>query len=333
MKKLFPLLLLILIFSSCQTKSGNSSPKNSENGEVQYRGNPLFEEPFTADPSVLVHNDTMYLFTGSDEQVKGVNGFLMNKWYIFSTTDMVNWTNHGSKLSVDDFEWGSHNAFAGDIVENHGRFWWYVPIVHKDPATRVNEGFAMGVAVADHPTGPYHDPVGEALIMDTTTNSIPLNIDPIVFVDDDGEVYFYWGSWNEVRMVKLNKNMMELDGPVQNVEGLTNFFEAPYVHKRGDTYYMSYAAGYPSRTEYATSKSITGPWEHQGVIHDTIPNSPTNHQAIINFKGNDYFIYHTAGLENGGPFRRSVCIDKLEYDENGLIKKVIRTEKGVPRIE
>ncbi|HKK82220.1 MAG TPA: glycoside hydrolase family 43 protein [Prolixibacteraceae bacterium] len=299
--------------------------------EIKYSGNPLFTEPFTADPSVLVYNDTLYVFTGSDEPTQGTDGFLMNKWYVFSTTDMVNWTHHGSKLSVNDFEWAVANAFAGHCVEKHGKFWWYVPMIHE--SIRVNEGFAMGVAVADHPAGPYKDAVGQPIISDTTTNSIVLNIDPAVYVDDDEQVYFFWGSWGEVRMVKMKSNMVELDGPVETVEGLTNFFEAPYVHKRNDTYYMTYAAGYPSRTEYATSKSITGPWTYRGVINDTLANSPTNHQAVVNFKGNDYFIYHNAGLENGGPYRRSVCIDKLEYDENGLIKKVVRTTTGVPEIK
>ncbi|ASB50118.1 glycoside hydrolase family 43 protein [Alkalitalea saponilacus] len=301
--------------------------------EIKYSGNPLFDEPFTADPTAIVYNDTLWLFTGSDEQEEGVDGFLMRRWYVFSTADMVNWTNHGAVLSVDDFEWGSHNAFAADVVENHGKFWWYVPIVHADPAARVHEGFAMGVAVADHPAGPYHDPIGKPLIADTTANSIVLNIDPDVFVDDDGRVYMYWGSWDEVRVVELKSNMVELAGPVMNVEGLDNFFEAPFMHKRGDIYYMSYAAGYPSRTEYAISDNPLGPWVEKGVINDVIPNSPTNHQAIVHFKGNDYFIYHTAGLPNGGPFRRSVCIDKLEYDENGLIKKVVRTTTGVPQIK
>jgi beta-xylosidase len=315
---LFVLAFSILGFTNCKE-------------EIKYSGNPLFTAPFTADPSVLVHNDTLYLFTGSDEQVQGTDGFLMNKWYVFSTSDMVNWTHHGSKLSVDDFDWAVANAFAGDCVENNGKFWWYVPMIHE--SVRVNEGFAMGVAVAGHPAGPYKDAIGKPIISDTTTNSIVLNIDPVVYVDDDNQVYFFWGSWGEVRMVKLKSNMDELDGPVKTVEGLTNFFEAPYVHKRNDTYYMTYAAGYPSRTEYATSKSITGPWTYRGVINDTLANSPTNHQAVVNFKGNDYFIYHNAGLENGGPYRRSVCIDKLEYDENGLIKKVVRTTTGVPEIK
>jgi beta-xylosidase len=298
--------------------------------EVRYSGNPLFDTPLTADPSVLVHNDTLYLFTGSDEQAIGAEGFLMRKWYIFSTADMVNWKNHGEVLSVADFEWGSHNAFAGHATESRGKFWWYVPIVHKDPIAKVHEGFAIGVAVADHPSGPYHDPIGKPIVADTTPNSIVLNIDPAIFIDDDGQGYFLWGSWGAVRMAKLNDNMTELAGPVETVHGLTNFFEAPYIHKRDSIYYFTYSAGYPSRIEYATGPSVNGPWQHQGVINDTIPNSPTNHQAIVTFKGNDYFFYHTAGSSTGGPFRRSICVEKLEYDEMGLIKKVEMTQKGVP---
>lgn len=298
--------------------------------ETPHSGNPLFSDLLTADPCALVHNDTLYLFTGSDEIPQGQDGFLMKKWYVFSTTDMVNWTRHGSKLAVEDFKWAAANAFAGHVVENHGKFWWYAPLVHK--SVKVHEGFAIGVAVADHPAGPFHDAIGEPIITDTTANSIPLNIDPAVYVDDDKQVYFFWGSWGQVRMAKMKDNMMELDGPVMDVPGLTNFFEAPFVHKRNGIYYFTYSAGYPSRIEYAMSKSIMGPWEYKGVINDTIPNSPTNHQAIVTFKGNDYFIYHTAGLPDGGPFRRSVCIDKLEYDENGLIKPVVRTTNGVPMI-
>ena len=298
--------------------------------ENKYSGNPLFEEPLTADPCVLVHNDTLYLFTGSDEQEVGKDGFLMKKWYVFSTVDMVNWTNHGVKLKINDFEWAADNAFAGHVVENHGKFWWYTPLTHK--SVKVHEGFAIGVAVADHPLGPWKDATGEPIVADTTKNSIVLNIDPAVYVDDDGQVSLFWGSWGAVRMAKLKDNMTELAGPVENVEGLTNFFEAPWVHKRNETYYMSYAALYPSRTDYATSKSITGPWEYQGVLNDTITNSPTNHQAIVHFKGKDYFFYHNAGTSKGGPFRRSVCVDELHYSEDGLIKQVVRTKNGVVKV-
>ena len=312
--------VMVVLFASCN----KTEPK-------KYSGNPLFEEPLTADPCVLVYNDTLYLFTGSDEQVLGKDGFVMKKWYVFSTADMVNWTNHGVKLKIDDFEWAADNAFAGHVVENHGKFWWYAPLTHK--SVKVHEGFAIGVAVADHPLGPWKDATGKPIIADTTKNSIVLNIDPAVFVDDDQQVYFIWGSWGAVRMAKLNSNMTELDGPVENIEGLTDFFEAPWVHKRNGIYYMSYAASYPSRTDYATSTSINGPWEYQGVLNDTITNSPTNHQAIVHFKGKDYFFYHNAGTSNGGPFRRSVCVDEVHYTEDGLMKQIVRTKTGVLQVD
>lgn len=296
----------------------------------KYSGNPLFKAPLTADPSVMVANDTLYLYTGSDEQPLDKEGFLMSKWYVFSTTDMVNWTEHGAVMDTKTFEWAKANAFAGHCVENHGKYWWYVPLTHN--TIKKGEGFAIGVAVSDHPYGPFKDAIGAPIITDTTENSIVLNIDPCVFVDDDKQVYLFWGSWNEIRMVKLNSNMTEMAEPVRVLE-VKNFFEAPYIHKRGDIYYLSYAAGYPSRTEYSSSKSINGPWEYGGIINDTIANSPTNHQAIVNYKGNDYFVYHNAGLVDGGPFRRSVCVDALSYDIDNSIMKVLRTKEGVAKIK
>ncbi|WBL22297.1 glycoside hydrolase family 43 protein [Zunongwangia sp. HRR-M8] len=297
----------------------------------KYGGNPVIEGIFTADPCPLVYNDTLYLFTGRDEQIEGREGFLMNEWQVFSTSDMYDYTSHGSLLSIEDFDWAAGNAFASHVVERDGKFWWYVSLTHKN--IRVNEGFAIGVAVADHPLGPYKDAKGSAIVTDKTPNAIPLNIDPAVFVDDDGQTYLFWGSWGEARVVKLKDNMIEMDGKVQTLE-LKNFFEAPFVHKKGDTYYMTYAgSGYPSKTEYATSKSITGPWTYQGVVNELLPISATNHQGVVEFRDNWYFVYHNAQLPTGGVFRRSVSIDKLEYTEDGLIKTVERTKTSVPAID
>ena len=150
---------------------------------LNYSGNPIIQHIFTADPCAMVYY-TLYLFTGHDEQNTTSEWFYMHNWHVFSTTYMVNYTDHGAQLSYTDFRWASGNAFAGHCIYNNGKFWWYVPMTHK--TDKVNEGFAIGVAVSDHPTGPYTDAIGEALITDYTTNSIPLNIDPAVFIDDDG---------------------------------------------------------------------------------------------------------------------------------------------------
>lgn len=295
---------------------------------IQYSGNPLFKGLYTADPCALVYKDTLYIFTGHDEQNQNGRTFLMRDWYVFSSADLVNWTNHGAKLKTGDFSWASANAFAGHVVEYNGKFWWYVSVTHKN--IRVGEGFSIGVAVSDHPSGPYKDAIGEALITDKTENSVTLNIDPAVIIDN-GIPYLFWGSWGAARMVKLKNSMTEIDGPVETVNA-TDFFEAPWVHKKDNLYYLSYASGYPSTTAYSTSNSIKGPWSYKGVINDLLENSETNHQAIIEFKGNWYFIYHNAGLPGGGTYRRSVCIDRLEHKADGTIRKIIRTVTGVPAV-
>lgn len=252
--------------------------------QPQMSGNPLFAPLLTADPAALVYKDSLYVFTGHDE---GINSFVMNSWYIFSTADMVNWKNHGVKLRARDFSWSDGSAFAGHVVEYNGKFYWFCAVHHKTIKGAGKEGFSIGVAVADHPLGPYKDAIGSALITDNTPNSIVLNIDPFVMVEN-GTPYLYWGSWSACRYVKLKSDMITLDGPVQTVN-VQNFFEAPWIHKRNNTYYLSYASGYPSTTAYSTGPSITGPWTYKGIINDLIKTpviSETNHQAIIEFKGN-----------------------------------------------
>ena len=293
--------------------------------------NPIVTDMYTADPCPMVYDDTVYIYTGHDEQAPGREGFLMNDYYCFSTKDMVKYKKHGPLLSWKDFKWSKGDAFASHVIEKDGKFYWFVAIRHKD--VKVNEGFAIGVAVSDSPTGPFKDAIGEALVTDETPNSIVLNIDPAVYIDDDGQAYLFWGSWGAARWVKLKDNLLELDGDVQTLN-VKNFFEAPFIHKKGDTYYLTYAgSGYPSKTEYATSKSITGPWEYGGVLNSLLPVSATNHQGIIFFKGNWYFVYHNAQAPGGGIFRRSVCVDKLEYNDDGSLKEVIRTDTSVPRVK
>src|SRR5690606_26160897 len=98
-------------------------------------------------------------------------------------------------------------------------------------------------------------------------------------------------------------------------------------------YFLSYAAGFPERIQYAVSTHPDGPFENMGIINEIAGNSNTNHQAIVEFKGNWYFIYHNGGIQtDGGSFSRSVCIDKLEFDEHNLYKPIIMTTKGVDKI-
>lgn len=289
-----------------------------------YAGNPIIRHMFTADPAALVHNDTFFIYTGHDEAAVGGTNFYMRDWHIFSSTDLINWTDHGAKLSINTFSWAKQDAWAGQCIERDGKFWWYVPMYHKNIGW-----FSIGVAVSDSPIGPFTDAKGSALITDETPNSVELNIDPTVFVDDDGHAYIIWGGWGSCRMAKLKDNMIELDGPVVDVPGLSGYTEAPWLHKRNGIYYLSFAAGFPETIDYATSNSPTGPWNYRGRINDRVYNSPTNHQSIVQFRGKWYFVYHNGGLPTGGEYRRSVCIDELSYNNDGTINKVKQTIRGV----
>ncbi len=289
-------------------------------------GNPIITDVYTADPAALVVGDTVFLYTGHDVPQPPKEWYEMHDWLCFSTTDMVHWTKRGSPLSVQAFAWAKDDAWASQVIERNGKFYWYVAVEHDS----THRGKAIGVAVSDHPAGPFTDARGSALVtndMTTATNITWDDIDPTVIVDK-GQAYLFWGN-TKCYYAKLKDNMTELDGDIRTVE-LPNFTEAPWIHKRNDWYYLSYASGFPEKIVYAMSKSIHGPWQYKGILNELAGNSNTNHQAIIHFKGNDYFIYHNGGINTaGGSFRRSVCVDRLYYHPDGTMKRVVMTSEGI----
>ena len=293
--------------------------------------NPLTTSFYSADAAALVHNDSLFIFAGHDEQgpVSDANKwFKMNNWHVLVTTDMENYHDYGEVLSWRTFSWASGNAFAGHCEYRNGKYYWYVAVSHK--TIKQDEGFAIGVAVADHPSGPWKDAIGQALITDNTTNDVALNIDPAIFYDGD-DIWMYWGSWSAGRRVKLKENMVELAGTPEDIK-IKDFFEAPWVHKYRGNYYFSYASGYPSTINYSMAKSMNGPWTQMGTINDKLENSETNHQAIFRYLGHWYFMYHGATAPGGWTYRRSVNIDYLYYDQDAKIQKIKRTTTGVDKV-
>lgn len=288
--------------------------------------NPIITDVRTGDPAALVVKDKVYLYTGHDEAKDNTKFYEMHDWLVFSSSDMVNWEAHGPRLNVSDFKWAKGDAWASQVIERKGKYYWYVAVRHND----TKPGFAIGVAVGDSPLGPFKDALGKALITNDMTTDTPNDwddIDPSVFIDDDGQAYLFWGN-SKPRYAKLKKNMVELDGPITPIN-IPNFTEALWIHKHGDWYYLSYATGFPEKLAYAMSKSVNGPWEYKGLLNELAGNSNTNHQAIIDFKGRSYFIYHNGGsVPDGGSFRRSVCVDDLFYNPDGTIKRIVMTTEG-----
>jgi arabinoxylan arabinofuranohydrolase len=288
--------------------------------------NPVVQTIYTADPFPMVHNGVCYLYTDHDEDVTVNNFYTMNDWKCYTSTDMVNWTDRGTVLSYKSFSWAQGDAWAGQCIYRNGKFYIYVPM------TRANAGGArvIGVAVSDSPTGPFTDALGKPLI----TNNGAQDIDPTVFIDDDGQAYLYWGNGN-LYYVKLNQDMISYSGRVVQVSPKpSSYVEGPWLYKRNGLYYMVYA-GMGSGSEniaYATSTSPTGPWTSRGVIMPTQGNSFTNHPAVIDYMGNSYFFYHNGALPGGGSYHRSVCLEQFKYNADGSIPTVPWTTTGPPQV-
>jgi hypothetical protein len=294
--------------------------------------NPVVQTNFTADPAPMVHDGVVYLYTSHDEDdaPPGMGHFLMLDWKCYSTTDMVNWTDHGTVASLATFPWAvqSNDAWAPQIVERGGKFYLYAPV--SVPGWPKN---VIGVAVADNPFGPFKDALGHPLI--DKGNGY---IDPTVFIDDDGQAYLYFGNPN-LWYVKLNADMISYSGEiVQEPTKPENYQEGPWFYKHGSHYYMAYASTCcPEGIGYAMSDGPTGPWIYKGYIMKPNKGSSGNHPGIIDYKGGSYvfgFNYKlNFTLTDKHHERRSVCVAKFDYNPDGTIPTAPWWDsEGVPQI-
>jgi hypothetical protein len=240
-------------------------------------GNPIIRHKYTTDPTALVHDGVVYLYTGHDKAPLGVEDYVMNDWLCFSSTDMVHWTEHPIPLAGKDFSWAKGGAYAPKVIERKGRFYFYAPVTHASIPGR-----AIGVAVADSPTGPFHDARDSALITGEMTNAREelVNIDPTVLIDDDDAAYLFWGK-SQCFCARLKDNMVELGGEITTIE-FPGFTEGSHLHKRNDWYYFSYGYQMPEKVAYAMSRSLQGPWEFKGILNELAGNCETNRpQSLI----------------------------------------------------
>lgn len=298
--------------------------------------NPIIQTHFGPDPAPMVYNGTVYAYVGDD--IPGTDFYYMTKWRVLSSTDMVNWTDHGSPISLESFSWARDRAWAAQCIERNGKFYWYICV------QSTKNDMSIGVAVSDSPTGPFKDAIGKPLI----ANGSWSNIDPTVYIDDDGQAYLYWGN-GSLFYVKLNKDMVSYSGEIVTVPlsvesfggvrgnrsaenpNKDSFVEGPWFYKRNNLYYMMFAGmGKGGETlSYSTSTGPTGPWKYQGkIMEDQKLNSFTNHGGIIDYKGNSYVFYHSGLLPNGGSYGRAACIEQFTYNADGTIPSVKATKEG-----
>jgi arabinoxylan arabinofuranohydrolase len=279
----------------------------------------------------LVYNGRVYLYAGHDSD--NATNYLMRDWRCYSSSDMVNWTDHGIVLLTSSISWSTAlDANASQVMYRNGKFYYYI-------STTASGGVAVGVAVSNSPVGPFRDTLGRPLITAAQMTGCSAThswrgLDPTVFIDDDGQAYLYWGN-NVLYWVRLNADMISTSGSIsclpQNDPAFgPDFEEAPWFYKRNGLYYLIFASGFPETIDHSTSSNPTGPWTYRSRIMPVDPyGSSTIHPGVIDFGGNSYFFYHNAALPGGGSYKRSVCIEKFTYNGNGTIPAITMTAGGV----
>ncbi|MBI9060692.1 MAG: family 43 glycosylhydrolase [Marinilabiliaceae bacterium] len=322
MNKIYLIASILLLFIA----NGNSQNKVLYPFSWTYNGNPIVTHMYTADPSARIMPDGRIYVYASTDLWPGERCDKMDQYHVFSTGDLKTWTDHGQILCSDDVEWGREEGgfmWAPDCIYKDGTYYFYFP--HPSGSgDDWGQTWKMGVATSKHPDKGFE-------VQGYIPGTAPL-IDPHVFIDDDGQAYFYIGGaqpGHPCHGGKLKENMMEIDGKMKQMEGLDHFHEAPWVFKRNGIYYMIYpdhhreGGVFGNRMHYAVSDHPLGPWNHKGVILDPT-GIETSHASVVEFNGQWYLFYHNGAL-SGKQWLRSICFDKLYFEENGDIKKVQQT--------
>jgi arabinoxylan arabinofuranohydrolase len=290
---------------------------------VSYSQNPIVPPGiYLADPSAHVWKDgKLYVYGSRDENP---DYFCSWNYHVLSSWDLKSWTidenSFASRGVNDQVPYSDNKLFAPDAQYKNGTYYLYYCLPGK---------LAEGVATSPSPIGPFTN----GRIIDTKGIN---EIDPAVFVDDDGQAYYIWGQFT-AKMAKLKPNMVEIDPATIKDNVVTEkehyFHEGGYMVKRKGIYYFIYAhmgrAGMPTAIGYATSKSPMGPFKYGGVIIDNDhcdPGNWNNHGSIVEFKGQWYVFYHRS--THGSRSMRKVCIEPITFNKDGSINEAEMTSQG-----
>jgi arabinoxylan arabinofuranohydrolase len=336
--------------------------------------NPLIDHHLGADPFALTYNGRVYLYMSSDSYEYNSDGTIRDNQYtnlkrvnVISSSDMVNWTDHGSVPVA-----GANGANGGKgIAKWAGGSWAPAAAVKKINGKDkfflyfANGGGGIGVLIADSPIGPWSDPLGKALV---TTNhpgmaGVVWLFDPAVFVDSDGTGYLYCGGGipggnnptyqqkanpKTARVLKLGSDMTSIVGSAVTIDA-PFMFEDSGMHKYNNTYYYSYSINFtdshpanvpPGEIGYMTSKSPMGPFTYAGHFLKNpgafFGDGGNNHHTVFNFNNQWYVTYHaqtvSKALNGAGKGYRSPHINKLEYNADGTIKEVAANYQGIAQL-
>lgn len=341
-------LFSILLICSC-------IPKTKQVETTVCSGNPIFPGWY-ADPEGIIFDDEYWIYPTysehfqtedvstifSEEQIAARKNAINPRYLIqtffnaFSSKDLINWTKHSHVLDVKDVKWASFALWAPSIIKANNKYYLFFGAndIQSD-----NETGGIGVAVSDKPEGPFTDALGKPLIDKFHNGAQP--IDQFIFHDDDGQYYLYYGGWQHCNVVKMTDDLLSIkpfdDGETFKEITPKNYVEGPFVFKRDGKYYMMWSEGGWTGPNYSVAYAIadspTGPFNRIGKILQQDPKVATGagHHSVIKIPNEDswYIVYHRRPLGDTDGNHREVCIDRMYFDEQGLIKPVKITFEGV----
>jgi beta-xylosidase len=322
MKNINFLFIVCLLNVCCVTRETNSDK------EVR-KGNPVFPGWY-ADPEAVIFDSTYWIYpTYSDEFDKQV--FLD----AFSSNDLVHWKKHERIIDTTNVRWAKRAMWAPATIRKDGRYFLFFS------ANDVHEGEVggIGVTVSDKPEGPFQDHLGKPLINEIANGAQP--IDQYVFQGTDKSYYMIYGGWGHCNIVKLKDDFTGLvpfeDGQTFREITPKGYVEGPIIFQRNSKYYFMWSeggwGGPDYRVAYAISESPFGPFERIGTVlqQDTTVATGAGHHSVIKHPVEDkwFIVYHRRPLNETAANSRHTCIDKMEFDQNGMIKPVKITFEGV----
>jgi beta-xylosidase len=314
------------LLTACITKKNH--PNISE-GKL-YSSNPILAGWY-ADPEGIIYQDQYWIYPTFSDLYENQVFF-----DAFSSPDLVNWTKHEQIIDTSEVKWAHMAMWAPGVLEKDGKYYFFFS---ANDIQKESETGGIGVAVADQPQGPYRDLLGKPLINKIVNGAQP--IDQFVYRENDSTYYMFYGGWRHCNVVLLNNDFTGIrpfpDGEIYKEVTPEGYTEGPFMFKKDGKYYFMWSEGgwgNPDyRVAYAIADNPLGPFERIGTILGQDPEVGTSaghHSIFHNPRSDDwYIIYHRRPINDRHRDHRVTCIDKMEFDRNGLIKPVKITFEGV----
>lgn len=313
-------------------------------------GNPIIPQSvgWYADPHAMIYNHQWWIFPTTS-----IAFGKQNSMDCFSSSDLCHWTRHPNILTSETVKWVKNSLWAPASIERGGRYYLFFGANNIPYGDKFG---GIGVAVANHPEGPYTDLIGAPLISTVANGAQP--IDQCLLVDDDGATYMYYGGWNHCNVVKLKPDFKGVEefsynGVIYNQGGSTDpekvrfmevtpdsepsYTEGSFVFKRKGIYYFMWSEGnYTDATynvAYAMSDSPFGPFRREGTVllKNESVGSGAGHHSVVNIPGTNewYLFYHRHPSADSGGNDRVVCVERMHFDHKGRIVPMMITNEGV----